>query len=482
MIVFITSCALVFLAVAWVMFKIATVYLYSHWKNKNVHTGKPQFPFGNSKNVILQKIPLGFDVTDLYTEIRSRSERYGGYYNFMTPVFVPTDLDLIKTILISNSDCFMNRVSHVDEKIDPLSANLLHSGGDQWKRMRFKMSPFFTNLKIKQFLPLMMRKTDELIQFIEEIPNPLNVKELFDRYSIDLTGLYTSSIDLETIKNKDSELERQLTNFFNKSIMDTLFRFLTTIPKVVKYLKIMTFNKEVTKFFMLLFDDIVQARNRSKLETTVVLDVLTQGENFTRSEMVANIATFFLTGYETTSNALTFCLYELAYNMELQEDLRIEINTLDNSMEPFSLLDKFMKEILRKYPLPTITTRECTKTFRVPNSNIILEKGSHIYIPLRGIHWDPEYYPNPERFNPERFSEENSQGRHPCAWLPFGAGPRHCIGDKLGIMYMKVTIASLLKIYRFRLHPKTRSPLRYDAKAFVLQPENGVFLNVEKIR
>ncbi|XP_031352535.1 cytochrome P450 6a2-like [Photinus pyralis] len=212
--------------------------------------------------------------------------------------------------------------------------------------MRLKIAPFFTNLKIKQFLPVMLRKTDELIRLMEDTPNPLNVKEVLDRYTIDLIGLYTSSVDLETMKNKDSELERQLGNFFNKSIVDTLFRFLITIPKVVRYLKIMTFNKEVTKFFMLLLDDIVHARNRSKLETTVVLDVLTQktfngGEYFTRSEIVGNLATLLLAGYETTSNALTFGLYELAYNMELQEKLRIETSTLETSLEPFSLLDKF---------------------------------------------------------------------------------------------------------------------------------------------
>ncbi|XP_031355253.1 probable cytochrome P450 6a13 isoform X2 [Photinus pyralis] len=429
----ITICVLGLSSVAWAVFKICTIYNY--WKNRKVHTLKPQFPFGNSKNAFLQRMPLGFDVYELYTEIKSRSERYGGYYNFTIPVFIPADLQLIKAILITNSDCFINRVSHFDVENDPLTANLLHSRGAHWKRMRSKTSPFFGNVQLKPFFPFVIRKTDELVKSIAETPNALDVREVLDRYAIDLMGLYISGIDFKIMKNKDSDLQRQLEKFLNTSIVDTLIRFFITIPKLLKYFKIMTFKKGMTEFFMMFIDDMVQTRQLSRSDRKVVLDALTQrtSDKFARAEIAGNVTMLFLAGYETTSTTLTFCLYELAYNMELQEKLRAEINMLDNlsfnSVVSLTLLDKCIKETLRKYPSATIITRECTKTFHVPDSNIVLEEGSEVYIPIRGIHWDPEYYPNPQNFDPERFSEENFRGRHPCSWLPFGAGPRHCIAS-----------------------------------------------------
>ncbi|KAK5641369.1 hypothetical protein RI129_009916 [Pyrocoelia pectoralis] len=491
----VTSClTLSILGIMWLILKIYTIYNY--WKERNVYTWTPHFLFGNSKDAVLQRIPLGFDVTALYHDLKSRSAKYGGYYSFLTPVFIPVDLDLIKKILISNSDCFVDRVSYVDEQNDPLSVNLLHAHGETWKRFRAKISPSFSNSKIKTFLPIMMAKNRDLIRLIEETvkkAEPLNVKEVLDRYTIDVVGLYTCGTDLGTLTCKDSELKHQLAEFFNTSAVNSLIRFLITAPKILKYLKIMTFTKKVTKFFMTLINDIIQNRNQNESRGTVALDILmkaertdSSGEKFTRSEIVSNIAILLLAGYETTSNALTFCLYELASDVTLQETLRSEINTLDSNpsyddIASLSLLNKCVNETLRKYPLGTVYTRECTKTFHVPNSNIILEKGAHVYIPIRGIQWDPEYFPDPETFNPERFSKEHISERHPCMWFPFGLGPRHCVGEKFGFITIKIVLVNLLKTYKFFLHPKTQSPLRYDVNAFVLQAENGVFLNVEKI-
>ena len=88
-------------------------------------------------------------------------------------------------------------------------------------------------------------------------------------------------------------------------------------------------------------------------------------------------------------------------------------------------------ETLRKYPPVALLTRKCNKDYRVPKSDIRLEKGIGVGIPVLALHMDPEYYPNPEKFDPERFSEENKNSRPAFTWLPFGEGPRLCIGKTL---------------------------------------------------
>lgn len=91
-------------------------------------------------------------------------------------------------------------------------------------------------------------------------------------------------------------------------------------------------------------------------------------------------------------------------------------------------LDMVVSESLRKYPPLPFLDRVTTAEYKVPNSDLVLEKGTPIYIPMLGMHYDPEYFPNPDVFDPERFSEENKKNRKPFVYMPFGLGPHSCIG------------------------------------------------------
>ncbi|KAK5639919.1 hypothetical protein RI129_010730 [Pyrocoelia pectoralis] len=90
-------------------------------------------------------------------------------------------------------------------------------------------------------------------------------------------------------------------------------------------------------------------------------------------------------------------------------------------------LDNCLYESLRKYPPAPMTTRLCTKSYKIPNSDVVINKGTYVFIPIYAIHRDPEYYPNPDKYDPDRFSKESINNRPPLAFLPFGDGPRKCI-------------------------------------------------------
>lgn len=87
-----------------------------------------------------------------------------------------------------------------------------------------------------------------------------------------------------------------------------------------------------------------------------------------------------------------------------------------------------LAETLRKHPPAEAVTRICVKDYKVPGMDITLKTGDHIQVSIAGIHHDPEHYPDPEKFDPERFSEENKLKRSPFSFLAFGEGPRICIG------------------------------------------------------
>jgi cytochrome P450 len=114
----------------------------------------------------------------------------------------------------------------------------------------------------------------------------------------------------------------------------------------------------------------------------------------------------------------------------------------------------FFPETLRKYPPLPVLNRECTKTYKIPDTDIVLEKGTLTAIPVLALHHDPKYYPDPQKFDPERFSEEEKAKRHHYVYLPFGEGPRICIGT-LSLIKRHVKCISQFswKIFFFIMYP-----------------------------
>lgn len=94
-------------------------------------------------------------------------------------------------------------------------------------------------------------------------------------------------------------------------------------------------------------------------------------------------------------------------------------------------LDMVVFETLRMYPILTVFDRESIMPYKIPNSDLVIEKDTPIYISVLGLHYDPEYFPDPEKYDPERFNEENKHKIPPFAYIPFGEGPRKCIGKNI---------------------------------------------------
>lgn len=175
------------------------------------------------------------------------------------------------------------------------------------------------------------------------------------------------------------------------------------------------------------------------------------------NEMIAQCFVFFLAGFETSSTTMTFALYEMSVNPEIQDRVREELhrvlkkydnkicydslkeleymqqvidgNDVENFISHYLPVYYFFLETLRKYPPLPFVTRKCVEDYTIPNTGITIDKGTGVLIPITNIHYDEDIYENPKEFNPERFTKENKQRRHPYAHIPFGEGPRICIGN-----------------------------------------------------
>lgn len=138
-------------------------------------------------------------------------------------------------------------------------------------------------------------------------------------------------------------------------------------------------------------------------------------------------------------------------------------------------------ESLRKYPPVGQLTRAVSKDYKVPGTDKILAKGSTLIVPVYGLHHDPEYYPDPERYDPDRFLPEQVAKRNPYCFLSFGEGPRNCIGLRFGMMQARIGLATLLKDFRIRLSGKTMVPLKLDPRKAVIGFKGGLWLHIEKV-
>lgn len=188
------------------------------------------------------------------------------------------------------------------------------------------------------------------------------------------------------------------------------------------------------------------------------------GQKLTDEEIREEVDTFMFEGHDTTAMALSWTLFLLGHNEEVQRKLQAEVDKLyaeqlldDNDLENTDLelehikklkyLDCVIKEALRLCPSVPFIGRQTTNNLKLGDYEV--PPGSVIFVLIYQLHRDSEIYPNPEQFDPDRFLPENTLGRHPFAYVPFSAGPRNCIGQKFAMAEMKTILLHLIRNFSF---------------------------------
>ena len=203
-------------------------------------------------------------------------------------------------------------------------------------------------------------------------------------------------------------------------------------------------------------------------------------------EIVAQSIIFLLAGYETSSNTLSFILYHLALNPDVQDKLRTEIKeavesnakrkSLYELAQSMEYLDCVLKESQRLCPAAAQVNRECCENYDL--NGIHIPAGTEIMIPIYVLHHDPDAWQNPEKFDPERFRSPSKDARHAFQFLPFGAGPRNCIGMRFALMEVKIALVRILMKYKFVASPETQVPLEIR-EGITLSAKDGVLIRVQ---
>lgn len=210
-----------------------------------------------------------------------------------------------------------------------------------------------------------------------------------------------------------------------------------------------------------------------------------QKKMITEDEIVGQAFVFLLAGYETSSNTLAFTCYLLALHPECQSKVQEEVDDFFTrhespdytNVQELKYLDMVISEALRLYPPGFRFARDINQDCVVNGQ--FLPKGATLEIPAGFLHYDPEHWPEPEKFIPERFTPEAKAGRHPFVYLPFGAGPRNCVGKRLAQLEIKMALVRLFHRFSIVACSETKVPLELKSSS-TLGPKNGIFVKIKR--
>uniref|UniRef100_A0AAX7W6E7 unspecific monooxygenase n=1 Tax=Astatotilapia calliptera TaxID=8154 RepID=A0AAX7W6E7_ASTCA len=394
-------------------------------------------------------------------------------YEFRKPMLAVMDPDMLKTILVK--ECFTYFTNRRNFRLNgDLYDAVSLAEDDQWRRIRNILSPSFTSGHLKEMFSIMKHHSHKLTDSLQSKAHNdevIIVKDFFGSYSIDVMASCIFSVDFDSIKNPSNPFITHANQMFKFSILLYIFQacFPIFLP-LLECLGVSLFPKSSTAFLK-------SVAEKVKAEHVFSYDLENDKEKkhkgLTEHEIISQVTMFVFAGYETSAIALVFLAYSLARNPEIMKRLQSEIDSTFPNKGPveyealmqMEYLDSVVSECLRLYPSIPRLERVAKETVKI--SEITIPKGMLVMVPVYALHRDPELWPEPEEFKPDRFSKENKQNINPYTYLPFGAGPRSCMGTRFALMMVKLAMVEVLQNFSFSVCKETEIPLEMDVAGFV---------------
>uniref|UniRef100_U5EWR7 Putative cytochrome n=1 Tax=Corethrella appendiculata TaxID=1370023 RepID=U5EWR7_9DIPT len=454
---------------------ITLCYLYfyakfSFWRDFEVPYCVPRF-----------LVPKYADIQSAYNEAKREETVIAGTFRVTRPIVIAVHLDVVNQILVKDFQNFQSRSYHQYSNSEALS--LLHqAGGDKWQNLRSRLSSILSSEKMKIIVPTIFHTGDgfnkQLSTLVGERGKIIDITNITKRLTVDIIG--------DCLFGSKDEFK----NEFNKMVI----KYSLPEKEIIGsggYLSRVTMLKEnIAKKFTKLVNETINYKESCTNSHNgndfmdFMLELKKEG-NLSETEAISQAFCFAVAGFKSIAYTLSYCLYELAMNSELQKQARVSVKeailkhngyTYESILD-MKYLDQCIKETLRKYPVVPATSRLVTSDFYC-----ILKRGMQVLIPTHSIHHDPEYYPKPEIFDPSRFTDEEIAKRPPCSFIPFGDGPRNCLGNKLAMFQLRIALTSLLLNFTFHKCEQTAEKL-LQAKSIgsSLKPEKSIYLKMVKL-
>ncbi|XP_065092330.1 cytochrome P450 6d3-like [Ochlerotatus camptorhynchus] len=483
-------------ALFWLAVAFAIRYVYTYWDRQGLPSLKPHIPFGNLKKVAKKTESFGVAVCELYWQTK---DQLVGIYLFFRPAILIRDAHLAQRIMTTDFNYFHDRGVYCNEQGDPFSANLFALPGKQWRNLRNKFTPLFTGGQLRNMMPTILHVGSKLQKFLEPIAERkevLEIREVVSRCVLEIIATVFFGFEANCLNDRDDSFSKvlrefQVENFSNNFRAAAVF----VCPELLKVTRVSSLSPEMIKFVTDIVTEQINYREKNNVIRKdfiqLLIDLRREDKNnnevaLNLGQCAANVFLFYVAGSDTSTSAITFTLHELSQHPETMQKLQEEIDEMVvksngeltyDGIKAMPYLDLCVKETLRKYPGLPMLNRECTKDFKVPDSDVVIRKGTQVVIPLLAYGMDEKYFPEPDRYDPERF-EDATKNYDEKAYFPFGEGPRNCIAFRMGVMVSKIGLVLLLSKFNFEA---TQGPkMKFSAASVPLLPKAGIPLKISK--
>ncbi|XP_076022319.1 cytochrome P450 3A27-like [Genypterus blacodes] len=432
-------------------------------------------------------------------------EKYGkvwGLYDGRQPVLAVMDPAMIKTVLVK--ECYSIFTNRRDFGLNgPLRDAVSVVEDDKWRRIRSVLSPSFTSGRLKEMYGIMLQHSNNLVNMLQkkaDADEVIEVKEVFGPYSMDVVASTAFSVDVDSINHPTDPFITNVKKMVKFDFMDPLLVFTVLLPfmrGILDKMDVSLISRDVIDFFYTFLKQIKADRHKNEhkrrvdfmqlmVESQVSEDAKDEdaSKGLTDPEILSQAMLFIFAGYETSSSSLCFVAYNLATNPHVQEALQEEIDkTFPHKARPgydalmrMEYLEMVLNESARLYPIISRVERVAKTSVEV--NGVTIPKGTTVMVPIYTLHHDAALWPEPEAFKPERFSKENKDNIDPYTYLPFGAGPRNCIGMRFALVMMKLALVEILQNFSFVTCKDTVIPLEVSDLGF-MTPKTPIKLKLE---
>uniref|UniRef100_A0A8C6RC19 Thromboxane-A synthase n=1 Tax=Nannospalax galili TaxID=1026970 RepID=A0A8C6RC19_NANGA len=471
-----------------------------------------------------------------HLELRKRYGPLCGYYLGRRMHIVVSEPDMIKQVLVENFNNFSNRTaSGLEPKLVADSILLLRD--KRWEEVRGVLTSAFSPERLNEMTPLISQACEILLEHLKHFTESRDVFDIQRSYCCYTTDV-VASVAFGTLVDSQNAPEdpfvKHCRHFFAFCIPRPLLALILSFPSIMVPLARILPNKnrdELNGFFNKLIKNVIALRDQQAAEERrrdflqmvldarhsknsvgvqdfdLVTETLSPTEctaappqerqptamspPLTLNEIVGQAFLFLIAGHEIITNTLSFVTYLLATHPDCQDRLLREVDFFIekhragpsvSSFTPYPILGPMIP--YSPYPLahwqnsPPAShrfTREAAQDCELLGQRITA--GAVLEMAVGALHHDPEHWPHPEIFDPERFTAEARMQRKPFTYLPFGAGPRSCLGVRLGLLVVKLTLVHVLHKFRFEASPETQVPLQLESKS-ALGPKNGVYIKI----
>ena len=397
--------------------------------------------------------------------------------------------ELIQQFLVGNRDKLIKDPRDANVLARFLGRGLLTNEGENHKHMRKMVQPAFHMQRIRSYADTMVHYTTQMLDtWQDRTVRDVDAEMMKLTLGIVSKTLFNADISAAETKAVSDALDQlQADSIY---LATRLFPIPAWLPTRI--------NRRIKAATAVIDQIVLRVIAERRASATDEGDLLSQillsedegsGERMSDQQVRDEVITLVLAGHETTANALTWCMYLLSQHPNKMRRLQAEADSVLGGRPPtladlpyLPYNDMVIKETLRMYPPAwSLSARITQEPITLGGYN--LPKNSPVMVVPNAVHHDPRWWPEPDRFDPERFTPENEKARHKYAWIPFGAGPRVCIGNTFALMEAQLVLATIVQRFdwaidptqRVRVEPQltlgTKSGMRM--RLFARQPEIG---------